>query len=880
MSLFFITPQNNFIPSVIEGCKTRLKIENNDFKHIIILVPSRRIARFFEEEFLKQSDKYKLPKILPILDAFGLYDRLVSEHKLPDRAEQQLIFAEKYSKHFNVNFREGFELYDLYDKLLNDCFISNVTVEELNKIEASELALHAQNSKNILEFILKIWREDLKGRNKYNYPDFIELQIEELKKRLENSKHPIIFAGFSIEYKPLEPILKYAALSKKHMLILPFDEEEVNNWEDNLKPFAPFYNIYNFISENKLSIENFIITKKINRPHISYTELANVREEANFIVQEVIKNKDKKIAIICGDKLLQTYLVTKLKIKGLNPDVTEGIPFTQHDYFLYLLNFATIISNEFDIINLLSILKSGFTTLDFEDYLSEVYLFESEVLRGNFRINSFEDLLYSAHEVGKESHVKFATLLNELFSPLKNISKNSNFRNIIDLHLELISKFENIDIISEDIKEIKDTITNIVNIFDNYHFRVNPKDYVNIFYNLFVDKKLYNSEANKNIRIMSINEAKLVSADMVILSSCNEENWIPDINSRLVNSHIRKILGLSLNDHEITKVATLFYQLINSPTVLLTRSLQNSEGITTRLRWIHLISLKHDINLINYNKEQIKDVVELSTPEDFNPPIASRPKKLSVTKLEMYIKDPYTVYAENILKLKPLGKLIKETTRQDFGIYVHAMVEYLVKNFSKIAGKEHFLKLVNSFGKRMLDEVSLSIYEPKINKNFSWIYDYFYEAINSSRSVSSEITGQITLNDFIITARADIIIVKNDQVIVIDFKTGALPSEKSIKEFQVLQLAVISLIVKKGIIGSLKLNSKNDKIECKYLKFNQTSEDMDEKSFEITEELFEKLEDTLKDIINKFLYEPFSVNGKYYKDYPNSPYIHLSRSKI
>ena len=42
------------------------------------------------------------------------------------------------------------------------------------------------------------------------------------------------------------------------------------------------------------------------------------------------------------------------------------------------------------------------------------------------------------------------------------------------------------------------------------------------------------------------------------------------------------------------------------------------------------------------------------------PPVAARPRTLSVTEIETWRRDPYAIYARHILRLKPLDPLDAE----------------------------------------------------------------------------------------------------------------------------------------------------------------------------------------------------------------------------
>ena len=53
------------------------------------------------------------------------------------------------------------------------------------------------------------------------------------------------------------------------------------------------------------------------------------------------------------------------------------------------------------------------------------------------------------------------------------------------------------------------------------------------------------------------------------------------------------------------------------------------------------------------------------------PPRAARPLKLSVTAIEDWLRDPYTIYAKYILKLAPLDPVDMPLSAADRGSAIH-----------------------------------------------------------------------------------------------------------------------------------------------------------------------------------------------------------------
>src|SRR5207302_9222909 len=61
------------------------------------------------------------------------------------------------------------------------------------------------------------------------------------------------------------------------------------------------------------------------------------------------------------------------------------------------------------------------------------------------------------------------------------------------------------------------------------------------------------------------------------------------------------------------------------------------------------------------------------------PPLAARPRQLSVTQIETWIRDPYAIYARHILRLKALDELDADPGRAELGIRVHDALARFIK---------------------------------------------------------------------------------------------------------------------------------------------------------------------------------------------------------
>ena len=65
------------------------------------------------------------------------------------------------------------------------------------------------------------------------------------------------------------------------------------------------------------------------------------------------------------------------------------------------------------------------------------------------------------------------------------------------------------------------------------------------------------------------------------------------------------------------------------------------------------------------------------------PPLDARPKQLSVTEIEHWLRDPYTIYAKHILKLRPLDAVDTPPGARDRGTVIHGAIGEFTEKYAK-----------------------------------------------------------------------------------------------------------------------------------------------------------------------------------------------------
>ena len=181
------------------------------------------------------------------------------------------------------------------------------------------------------------------------------------------------------------------------------------------------------------------------------------------------------------------------------------------------------------------------------------------------------------------------------------------------------------------------------------------------------------------------------------------------------------------------------------------------------------------------------------------PPVSSRPKKLSVTQIERLIRDPYAIYAKHILKLVPLKPLSVASDAALRGQAIHKIMEQLIKStLHQWPNQPH--KLLIDISREVLEVLA-----PSLSSRVGWQkkIDSFTDAFISSEGIRrkdtkpilTEVKAEIEIKNlnFILNGVFDRVDQKsNGDLIIYDYKTGSAPSTKEQLYFDYTLLVILT----------------------------------------------------------------------------------------
>jgi len=322
-------------------------------------------------------------------------------------------------------------------------------------------------------------------------------------------------------------------------------------------------------------------------------------------------------------------------------------------------------------------------------------------------------------------------------------------------------------------------------------------------------------------------EARMLSYDKIILGGLNEGIWpaAPSIEPFLSRG-MRQTLGLSLPERRFGLSAHDFAELAANPDVILTRSKRSDDGPKVASRWLWRLqtlikgalgkkAAKEGLSEGDKYLEWARaldyvapeDVCAAERPEPAPPKEARWPKqrKLSITQIKTWIRDPYSIYARHVLGLNQLVDLDAGLDVRDFGNAIHEGLELFTNDYPKSLPKNAYDKLSQFFetalAARDYPDYEIAKERARLEKISRQIVDWMRERRAGGwdmRKTEARVDYTLEAENFTLTGYADLIEKGPLGYAVTDYKTGAPSSLKVVQAGFDPQLPLTAYILSQG----------------------------------------------------------------------------------
>lgn len=358
---------------------------------------------------------------------------------------------------------------------------------------------------------------------------------------------------------------------------------------------------------------------------------------------------------------------------------------------------------------------------------------------------------------------------------------------------------------------------------------------------------VHTGETHPRLAIWGPLEARLQTADEIILAGLNEGIWPAQPPAEAFLPRVfRRQIGLADPDERIGLSAHDFAQLASAPQVTLLSSQRRDDKPAVASRWLWRLKTlargalgdaadaalaptsDHDPQrwLHTLEKAPPADVAFTAEPRPM-PPLSARPKKLSVTRIEQLVRDPYAIYCEYVLKLRRLDPLNLPPDVRIRGTAIHKALERFEDGDSAM-DSEGLLSLLEEElqrgGEPAADIIALRDRRREVCDEFLEWREHQQALIEGTPYTETygEITLKIKGETFKLTGTADRIEKRvGGGAAILDFKSGKPPSEKQVRAGLSPQMPLQGLIARDG--GYEKLG-KSDVSALTYLRFGTAFE--------------------------------------------------------
>jgi ATP-dependent helicase/nuclease subunit B len=350
---------------------------------------------------------------------------------------------------------------------------------------------------------------------------------------------------------------------------------------------------------------------------------------------------------------------------------------------------------------------------------------------------------------------------------------------------------------------------------------VTPERYPDLFVRAMADRMVrHQAVPNARIRILGPLESRLQPFDTVVIGGLVEGSWPPQPrHDPWLSRPMRHALGLDQPERRIGLSAHDFTQALGAPTVILTRPakldgvptvasrfLRRLAAVAGEPAWREALARGETYLRLARRLDRPPPLPPLAPPAPC-PPAEARPTAMTVTDVEHWLRDPYTIYAKHILRLFPLEAVDAVPGARDRGNLIHGAIGEFTQTYADCwpddplgrfleLGRKHFAPLEE-------DPEARALWWPRLVRIAHWFVGWEAARRRNLRRSFAEVRGEIEIalgeGVFRLAARADRIDQRVDGTYaILDYKTGEARTEKQVRVGLAPQLTLEAAILREG----------------------------------------------------------------------------------
>jgi ATP-dependent helicase/nuclease subunit B len=319
-------------------------------------------------------------------------------------------------------------------------------------------------------------------------------------------------------------------------------------------------------------------------------------------------------------------------------------------------------------------------------------------------------------------------------------------------------------------------------------------------------------------------EARLQTVDRLVLGGLNEGTWPATTRADpWLSRPMRADLKLASPERRIGLAAHDFAQAVGSGEVILARASRVGGAPTVASRWWQRLTALMGKDAARAPTERGARLIALSKYLDPIPTreVLRRPApqvepddrltRISVSRVETWIRDPFALLAERILRLEPMPELEATLDAADRGTLIHEVMAAFARDGAGLTGPAAlaaFERHAEAALAKIADQPDIvALWRPRLKaiapfaiETEAKLIDVVERYVELGGGLEFEVAGA----PFKLTAFADRVDLLSDgRIALIDHKTGTPPSDKVVNVGLSPQLALEAAIAMRGGFDTL-----------------------------------------------------------------------------
>lgn len=572
---------------------------------------------------------------------------------------------------------------------------------------------------------------------------------------------------------------------------------------------------------------------------VSLIEAPSAQDEAEvvaLILREAAETPGRTAALVSPDRLLARRVAVRLEAWGIRVDDSAGRPFAKTPPGTFLDLVIAAVAENFAPPAVMALLKHPLTRLGLDAFgvrraaraleiaaFRDVYLgrgidgVADALVRADTNKDRRRRAVQRLWDKDWEGAHDLVARLKEAYTPLLSVFADRGEQSLQDIAKAHVAVAEAVCALPEAETDAKDKSSPLwqgeagaaassffAGLIDPQlpALAISAADYPDLYRSFLVGQNVRPRVAvHPRLSIWGPFEARLQQTDVIVLGSLNDGTWPEAADpGPWLNRPMRSELGLPSPEETIGYAAHDFTSLLGASQVYLTRA-EKIDGVpTVPSRWLMRLqallagfgvaeALQPDRPWLGWARarDNAERRQRITAPEP-RPPLALRPRKMSVTRIETWLSNPYGIFARDILKLDKLPALGEDPNAALRGNVVHDIMSRFTAKFpDKLPDDANGALMVIARGV-LADYIGnarvAAFWLPRFHRFADWFADTEAARRTDVTRIAAELTGELVIaaaaGPFKLTARADRIDITPAGMLITDYKTGSVPNDKQI----------------------------------------------------------------------------------------------------